>query len=77
MVPCLKNVNNICKGKNLIRCLEKKEHTNPINAAGSQYMVSAAACRMLMAARYWQAAGERDVISLQFLTNTVQRNKIP
>jgi hypothetical protein len=50
------------KGKNDLQW-HRNVHINLLNAVAKPHMVSVSACRMPMAARYWQAAVQRGVIN--------------
>lgn len=45
-------------------------------AAANQCMVSASACKLPMAVKYWPAAGLKGAISLRFLMSVSVKNKI-
>lgn len=76
MVPGLEMTNNICKRIKFKQCREKKEPTNLIHAAENPFTDSASVCLLQTAARFWPAAGLKDVISLPFLTSTGQKNRL-
>jgi hypothetical protein len=75
MVPDRKLVKQNFQPENKKTCQVKKERINRTPVAENQYMDFVDVCRMPTDVKCWPAAERKDVISLQFLTSTVQKNK--